>query len=86
MLITGLLRNAYLEDKQLSIENEKRWLSCIKSLRNVNFDKECKMLGPRFEKIFTELQFQYDNTQCGKLSFYSTLFNYVAKKLEIQTY
>ena len=43
-----LLRNAYLEDKQLYIE--KCWLSCIKSLQgllNVNFDTECKMLGPR---------------------------------------
>ena len=26
-----LLRNAYLEDKQLYIENKKCWLSCIKS-------------------------------------------------------
>ena len=70
-----LLRNAYLEDKQLCIENKKCWLSCIKSFQrlfNVNFDTECKMLGPRLEKFFedkffTELQLQQNNVQCGKL-------------------
>ena len=49
--------NAYLEDKQLCIENKKCWLSCIKSLQrllNVNFDTECKMLGPRLEKFFED--------------------------------
>ena len=89
-----LLRNAYLEDKQLCIENKKCWLSCIKSLQrllNVNLDTECKMLGSRLEKFFednffTELQLQQNNVQCGKLSFYSTLFNYDIKKLEIQPY
>ena len=68
-----LLRNAYLEDKQLCIENKKCWLSCIKSLQrllNVNFDTECKMLGSRLEKFFedkffTELQLQQNNVQCG---------------------
>ena len=69
-----LLRNAYLEDKQLFIENKKCWLSCIKSLQrllNVNFDTECKMLGSRLEKFFEdkfftdELQLQQNNVQCG---------------------
>ena len=36
--------------------------------------------------FFTELQLQQYNVQCGKLSFYSTLFNYDIKKLEIQPY
>ena len=53
-----LLRNAYLEDKQLCIENLKKcWLPCIKSLQkllNVNFDSECKMLGSRLEKFFED--------------------------------
>ena len=73
-----MLKNAYLEDKQLYVENKKCWLSCIKSfqrLLNVNFDTECKMLGSRLEKFFadifffTELQLQHNNIQCGKLSF-----------------
>ena len=89
-----LLRNAYLEDKQLCIENKKCWLSCIKSLQrllNVIFDTEYKMLGSRLEKFFedkflTELQLQQNKVQCGKLSFFSTLFNYDIKKLEIQPY
>ena len=56
-------------------------------LLNVNFDTECKVLGSRLEKFFqdkffTELQLQQNNVQCGKLSFYSTLFNYDIKKLE----
>ena len=70
-----LLRNAYLEDKQLCIENKKCWLSCIKSLQrllNVNFDTECKMLGSRLKKFFenkffTKLQLQQNNVSCGKL-------------------
>ena len=89
-----MLRNAYLEDKQLCIENKKCWFSCIKSLQrlsNVNFDTECKRLGSRLEKLFedkfsAELQLQQNNVQCGKLSFYSTLFNYDITKLEIQSY
>ena len=43
-----LLRNAYLEDKQLCVENKKCWLSWIKLLQrllNVNFDTECKKLS-----------------------------------------
>ena len=70
-----LLRNAYLEDKQLCIENKECWLSCIKSLQrllNVNFDTECKMLGSRLKKFFenkffTKLQLQQNNVSCGKL-------------------
>ena len=89
-----LLRNAYLEDEQFYIENKKCWISCIKSLQrvlNVNVDTECKMLGARLEnslKIisFTELQLKHNNIKCGKLSFYSTLFIYDIKKLEIQPY
>ena len=40
-----------------------------KILLNVNFDTECKMLGPRLEKcfFFTKLQLQDNNIQCGKL-------------------
>ena len=66
-----LLRNAYLEDKQLCIENKKCWLSCIKSLQrllNVNFDTECKKNEKFLEdKFFTELQLQQNNVSCGKL-------------------
>ena len=58
---------------------------------NVNLETECKMRGSRLEKFFedkffTELQLQQNNVQCGKLSFYSTLFNYDIKKLEIQPF
>ena len=83
MLITVLLRNAYLEDKQLSIENEKRWLSCIKSLRNVNFDTECKMLGPRLEKFFEEnfsLNFNFNMIILSVANSHFTVL------MEIQTY
>ena len=55
-----MLKNAYLEDKQLYVENKKCWLSCIKSfqrLLNVNFDTECKMLGSRLEKFFADIFF-----------------------------
>ena len=44
-----------------------------KILLNVNFDTECKMLGPRLEKcfddnfFFTKLQLQDNNIQCSKL-------------------
>ena len=34
---------------KLNSENEKCWLSCVTALQkllNVNFDTECKMLGP----------------------------------------
>ena len=63
----------------------------LQRLLNVSFDTECKMLGPRLEKFFedkffTELQLQHNNIQYGNLSFYSTLFNYDVKKLEIQPY
>ena len=50
-----ITRNVYLEGKQLYIENKKCWLSFIKSLQrllNVNFDTECKKLGPRLENFF----------------------------------
>ena len=50
-----LVRNAYLEDRQFYIEYKKYCLSCIKSLQgllNVNFDRECKMLGPRLVNNF----------------------------------
>ena len=36
--------------------------------------------------FFNELQLQHNNIQCSKLSFYSTLFSYDVKKLEIQPY
>ena len=39
-----LLRNAYLDDKHLCIEN-KKMLASLQRLLNVNFDTECKMLG-----------------------------------------
>ena len=39
-----LLRNAYLEDKQLNIKNK----NCVKSLQR------SKMLGPRLEKFFED--------------------------------
>ena len=61
-----LLRNAYLEDKQLCIENKKCWLSCIKSLHRLTQNVRCLVLDLKNSlKIifFTELQLQQNNVQ-----------------------
>ena len=39
-------------------------------MSNVNFDTECKMFGPRLEKLFETFYFtelHFNNTICGKL-------------------
>ena len=75
-----------MENEQLNSENEKCWLSCITPLQkvqNVTFDTECKIFSPGPEKFFqnkffTELQ--HNNTLCGELLLYITLYNYDIKK------
>ena len=77
-------------------ENKKCWQGTIKQLQRklnitCNLDETSNKVSSSklhdyfVNKTFDELK-NINNTKCGKLSFYSTLFNYDDKKFEIQPY
>ena len=84
----------FVKIQKLANENKKCWQGTIKQLQrklNINLDETSNKVSSSklhdyfVNKTFDELK-NINNTQCGKLSFYSTLFNYDDKKFEIQPY